>query len=458
MNMGGWIHYLNQIISKKEICISRGLSGGIQLTNLSSADSTSLSHRIFLGLTESMVQNYRKSMISPDETNSISTDIGFDLLHPEVSTDEFDLEWLSLNNNCQDLYLYPQTGFSGSAEAPCALWLEKGGKEKLDIPEDLSWDYLKRSESYLGAGGKDRILQDLGLKKLSPLKLSQKISLSPSLIESYRKCAFIFTSQKFFRLMDIPILDLDLDRRTRGSLAHALLEKLTENPERKDYRGEEIRDILENLRQPLGLDSIDDFIWQGIREKHRAIGEKFLDFEKAWRKQFPETRTVAVEKKFEFQIENGWSIRGKIDRIDRDDLGNLVVIDYKGTPGDHKNFNNWLEKNQIQLALYMLAIESNAISDFSSQEVIGAFYYILKTMNRDKGLKLEEKAGTLFDLDRKKNRISLDKKTQLLKDVMIYVLETVDAIANGIIDPVPLDPKDCATCHWRSLCRAPHLN
>lgn len=453
MNLSSWISYLSQIVAKKEISIQRSYIEGVQMTNLSSADSMHLTHRIFMGLTESMVQNHRKAMISSDEIHRISTDIGFDLPHPETSSDEFDLEWLSKNSKTEDIYTFPQTGFSGSAEAPCALWVSLGGAEGLNIPKGLRWDFVQR-----GMQDHERVQQDQGIKKLDPLRIQKQISLSPSSIESYRKCAFIFASQKMFRLMDFPVLDLDVDRRTRGLLAHAMLEKLTIEPRRYDFSSDEIRRILEDLRQPLGLDCMDDFIWQGIKEKHRMIAERFLDFENSWKRQFPQTQTVAVEKSFEFNFQNSMMIKGKIDRIDQDDQGNLVVIDYKVSPGDHKNFTSWISDNQIQLGLYMLAIESDAIKEFSSREVVGAFYYILKTMNRDRGLKVEEKAGTLFDLDRKKNRISSEKKQQLLSDITKFVAETVQQISSGVIDPVPLDPKDCITCHWRSLCRAPHLN
>ena len=55
--------------------------------------------------------------------------------------------------------------------------------------------------------------------------------------------------------MDFPILDLDVDRRTRGLLAHALLEKLTASPRRFEYSADEIRQMLDQLREPLGLGS-----------------------------------------------------------------------------------------------------------------------------------------------------------------------------------------------------------
>lgn len=459
MTVSSWISYLSQITAKKEICILRGHNSGVQVTNLSSADSVRLSHRIFLGLTESMVQNHRKSMLSSEEISSISRDIGFDLSHPEASTDEFDLEWLSHNVEAHDVYSFPQTGFSGSAEAPSALWLSQGGGEHLNVPEPTVWESVKTNINDLASfGGDERVEQDLGIRSLPPLKLIKEIPLSPSSIEAYRKCAFIFTSQKLFRLMDFPILDLDVDRRTKGLLAHAMLEQMGREPRQFEYSDEALREILESLREPLGLGSMDEFVWQSIKEKHVGIAQRYLSFETAWKKRYPETEVVAVEAQFEFNFKDNWKIRGKIDRIDRDQQGHLAVIDYKVSPGDFKNYTSWLKNNQIQLGLYMLAIESQALPQFPDNEVVGAFYYVLKNMNRDKGLKVKEMAGSLFELDRKKNSLSLEEKKKLLKDIAQYVAETVQFISEGKIDPLPLDPNDCVTCQWRSLCRAPHLN
>ncbi len=329
----------------------------------------------------------------------------------------------------------------------------------MNVPEATVWESVKTNINDLASfGGDERIEQDLGIRSLAPLKLIKEIPLSPSSIEAYRKCAFIFTSQKLFRLMDFPILDLDVDRRTKGLLAHAMLEQMGREPRQFEYSDDALREILESLREPLGLGTMDDFVWQSIKEKHVGIAQRYLSFEADWKKRYPETQVAAVEAQFEFNFKDNWKIRGKIDRIDRDQQGHLAVIDYKVSPGDHKNYTSWLKNNQIQLGLYMLAIESQALPQFPHNEVVGAFYYVLKNMNRDKGLKVKEMAGSLFELDRKKNALSLEEKKKLLSDIAQYVAETVQFISEGKIDPLPLDPKDCVTCQWRSLCRAPHLN
>lgn len=458
MRVSSWIHLLEQIVAKKEVRLQKGSKAGIQLTNLSAADSLKIKNRLFLGLTESMLKSPTANILSSKEVVSIFNHIGFSLEHPEVSSWEFDLSWLSENPNTDNYYFYPQTGFSGGAEAPCALWLRKADAESDQIvrPLNTRWDYVLQSEKLeWDPNEKQKVI------------LSKTISLSPSSIEAYRKCPFTFATQKVFKLQDLPIMDFDVDRRTRGLLAHSLLEKLCEEPRRFDWNDDELRTLIESLREKLGLSSMDAFVWSGLKERHVQLAQRFLKFEKEWLSRYPETKILAREKDFEFYWDldgqtvsksGEWKIRGRIDRLDHDHQGRMVLIDYKLTLGDYKNHSKWIDNNQLQLALYMLALEEKVIPELEFQDVIGAFYYVLKNMNRDRGLKVEEAAGSLFDLDRKTNRIKEDKKRELLEAVKKVVHDVILKIKDGDFNPAPLEPEKCGECNWKNLCRAPHLN
>jgi ATP-dependent helicase/nuclease subunit B len=462
LKLSSWIQLLESLTSKKEIRVQKGNLSGVQITNLSSADSVTFSHRFFLGLSESQIRESKRAMLTPKEVLNIASQLGFYLQHPEVSQLEFDLGWNNENLTAQTFLSFPQTGFAGGAEAPAALWLSHN--QVSSIPA-VRWDQLISQKP-----NSLRLQEDLGLQARPALRLADKISLSPSSLETYRKCAFIFASQKIFRLADLPTVDLDVDRRTRGQLAHAVLEKICEEPRRFDWKAEEIRDLILTLREPLNLLSMDNFVWLGLVEKHVQMALRFLQFESAWKNQFPETKVAGREVSLEFawDLETGklrpkteglWKIRGKIDRVDSDRSGNLVILDYKMT-AQQKNGNagNWLKDNQLQLALYMLAVESGAVAEIPASQVVGAFFYVLKNLNRDRGMKLEENAGTLFDLDKKKNRLNSEQKRELLEAIEKVVQQTILGISKGEFPASPLDESDCKTCSWRSLCRAPHLN
>jgi ATP-dependent helicase/nuclease subunit B len=458
MRVSSWIHLLEQIVARKEIRLQKGPQFGIQLSNLSAADSLQITHRIFLGLTESMLKNQTSGILSPREVLSISNELGFSLEHPEVSLGEFDLSWLSENPSAQNFYFYPQTGFAGGAEAPSSLWLKLADEDSqlISRPKEIRWDYVLQAEPFAWDPNEKQTVQ-----------LKAPISLSPSSIETYRKCPFIFAAQKIYRLVDLPVMDFDIDRRTRGLLAHAMLDQICAEPRRFDWSDLELRELIETLKPDLGLASMDQFIWTGLKEKHIQIARRFLKFESEWQSRFPDTQILAREKEFEFFWDTEkqtvakaghWKIRGRIDRVDHDQKGNLVLIDYKMTLGDYKNHAKWIEKNQLQLALYILALEEGAIEGFEAHDVVGAFYFVLKNMNRDKGLKVEEAAGALFDLDRKGNRIKEAQKIELLESLKKVIHDVIHQIQSGQFSPEPLEPDKCGECTWKNLCRAPHLN
>ncbi|PIS10042.1 MAG: hypothetical protein COT73_11575 [Bdellovibrio sp. CG10_big_fil_rev_8_21_14_0_10_47_8] len=462
MESRSWAHYLEQIVAKKEIKVSKALPDGVQILNLTSADSLQFTRRIFLGLSEAMLRNPPESLLSTQEVLSIASQLGFYLNHPEISHLEFDLAWLSLSPALETHYYFPQTDFSGGVESPCSFWMKKTEDHELPLtmPSDSRWDSWMNSG--LTEDLQTRLDQDLGNQSVSNLQLQQVPALSPSSLESYRDCPFIFTSQKLFRLMDVPTLDLDVDRRTRGQLIHWALDKVCAEPRRFDWSETEVHQILDQAREQVGLTALDDFIWQGLRRKQTSMVLRFLAFEKEWQSRFPETKVLAREKNFSraHKMTDGSEvlIRGKIDRIDQDHDGRYVVMDYKMAPGDFKNFNSWIKDNQLQLALYMLAVQSGSVEDVPAGEVIGAFYYSLKNLARDRGLKVEEAAGTLFDLDRKKNRLSSEAKEELLGEIEDLIEETIQQLGSGKIQPEPRQLELCNDCQWRNLCRAPHLN
>ncbi len=462
MRASAWVHLTEQIASKKELRLSKSERNGIHLTNLNSGDSLLITHRIFLGLTESMLKNQTSQLLAPREIMSISSELGFSLEHPEVSSWDFDLNWLAENPTTSSYYFFPQTGFSAGAEAPCSLWLKRAGQQtsesqgRADDSIRIRWDFLLRTKKIEAESFPSKTVT-----------LAQPLSLSPSSIETYRRCPFLFAVQKIFRLSDLPLMDLDVDRRVRGQLAHALLEDLTEEPRVFSRTDDEIREKIDRFRDQLGMAKMDEFIWQGLRERHVNLAQRFLKFEQIWQNQFPQTKVLAREQEFEFFWDfhsqsfakaGAWKIRGRIDRLDGDHRGRLVLIDYKMTAGDYKHHSKWIEKNQLQLALYMLALEEGAIEQWEPKEVVGAFFYVLKNMNRDRGLKVEEAAGSLFEVDRKGSRIKGDQKSELLKTVKEIIGHVLNQIREGHFSPVPLEPEKCGECQWRNLCRAPHMN
>jgi len=310
---------------------------------------------------------------------------------------------------------------------------------------------------------------DLGQDVLAPVKPAELPRISISSLENFLQCPFIFAAQRYFRLQDLPSIDLDVDHRTRGQLAHALFEKLTVEPMRFDWPVSELEELLEGIRTAKDLLFADERIWLPMKKKHLQIARRFLDFEQKWRQEFKKTYTLAREKRFEFYLdpqtqeilkeprENAFRISGQIDRIDSDQQGSLVLLDYKSSSGGISASGSWLKNKELQLLFYSWVIEKSLVDEVQG-EVIGLFYYLFKTFER-KGFKIEDLAGNLYPPAKRKDKNSNHAvKEKYLGELSMVLFETLARIQSGEVAPQPLDFTSCKTCEWRRLCRAPHLN
>lgn len=477
-----WMTYLENILANKEMKAVSGFSDGVVVTPLMSAQSYKMSHKIFLGLCDENLKNRQRSHILGTDLNRLALDLGFYLEHPDHSFKEFQLRWLAESPGEKNIFSFGLADFSGSLLSPSNFWMSLKPSEELALPGATRWDALQRVEdvAILQLRGRseleqtkllDRLQMDQGLKPVPNLELKQVPGLSASQIERYLECPFVFASQKIFKLQDHPDLNLDEDARSKGTLAHALFERLTFPEFRHDLKDEELETILDELRIQEKITLADPRLWASMKKRYFQLGRRFLNFEKAWRKEFPETMTIAAEKAFEFYFnpQNGGVHRearegtlkfsGKIDRIDRHrNSRSHVVIDYKSSHAAYKNHSAWFENQELQLLFYMWALEKELLSEITG-EVVGAFYYSFKDFRREKGFQLEEFAGPLFrPAGRKGVKATGEDKKELMTRFESLILEVVLKIQKGEIDSRPFDVKTCQSCEWSLLCRAPHLN
>ncbi len=404
--------------------------------------------------------------------------IGFYLDNPDQSDLEFELRLLAEAPSIHDIYCFGATDLSGSLCSPSKFWMSlSGDHEHLTLPKETRWDEVQHSsletarpwiEARKEAVEK-RIQQDLGKAAFTPIQVKELPRISASSIESFLECPFIFAAQRYFKLKDLPDVDLDVDHRTRGQLAHALFEKLTVEPMRFDWTTEELEQVLESVRQEKKLLFADERLWTPLKKKHVHLGMRFLDFEKRWREEFKKTQTLAREKRFEFYLdpqteeihkeakENCFRISGQIDRIDSDGAQQLVVVDYKSSAGNISAHASWFQKRELQLLFYMWVIEKGLVEDIGG-EVIGLFYYVFRNFDR-KGFKIEDLAGSLYPPSKRKDKnASFEAKERYLTEFSHILMGTLDRIKNGESQAQPADYKTCSSCEWRRQCRAPHLN
>jgi ATP-dependent helicase/DNAse subunit B len=295
-------------------------------------------------------------------------------------------------------------------------------------------------------------------------------SLSASKIEDYLTCPFIFAAKSLFRLSDLPSLDLDVDASTRGKLVHALFERLTREPMVFEYTRAELERVVDLAREQAALQVYDERLWPSMRQRYAETARQFLAFEREWRARFPETSTLDREVSIEGFVDpqtgeltrdgDAEKIRftGSIDRVDIDRSGHAAIIDYKSSPTGSVQWTKWIENDDLRLLLYSIAYERGLTKQEAGQ-VVSAVYYVARTMDRDKGFKVDDiEQGLYATDDRKQNKISLEAKGRLFTEVRQSLSQAVTRMRTGEFAPVPKSKDTCRTCQWSSVCRAPHLN
>ncbi len=153
-------------------------------------------------------------------------------------------------------------------------------------------------------------------------------SLSASAIESLRDCPYQFFARVLLRLQESPELEAELDKSDYGSWLHALLHRF--HQERGAKPDTEL------------LTSLADELAQGLAPAeflpYRASFDRFAERYLAWLSEHEATGASyeAGEQSRELQpwAQSGHALaplvlRGRIDRIDRQADGSLLLIDYK---------------------------------------------------------------------------------------------------------------------------------
>ncbi len=417
------------------------------------------------------------------DLNSLNLSLGFSLPVLEDSRTDFAARWLFEDRDREFLVTTPLSDFAGDVETPSLLWLTgaqaAGGTASIiSVPEKTRWDEIQSGTAETIANAREwsaerrdrtvaAVAQDHGEKELFHFGGDLVKSLSASGFEDYLNCPFVFAAKRLFKLSDLPSVDLDIDHMTKGKLVHALFEELTKDPMKYHWSDGDLEQIIETCREREEIVLGEERMWIAMRRRYVAIAKRFLEFEKAWRSKFPNTHTIGRELEIKGVITSdaqlvkegeGLIFRGSIDRVDTDDQGHAVVIDYKSSKGVNVvHHGKWLEKNVLQLLLYAMAVE-NGLSPAGPLEVIGALYFVVRDLTREHGFMLQEYNGLLFDTrSRMAHGMSADQKRELFDKAREKLRGVYSEIKKGVMHPHAFDESDCRVCQWRSVCRAPHL-
>ena len=479
-----WLSYLEGLLARRELNLRGADERGVWCVSLSSADWLDVTHGIFLNLSEGALRSTDISPVSAGEAQKIFTDTGFALASSDHQELEFELLWF-LKRSWKHLQLnFSATDFQGGVQTPSRMWMWAGiANQKLkhapQAPRLTRWDEIQRQSleklaALRGMNESQRIGLENGLSRdaiglPSTWREKREVRISASSLKSYWECPFVFAASRKLKLSDDPVLDLDLDHRTRGNLLHGVAEELLSEPLLFERSDEELREVIVKAREKAEIRMGDERLWPAVSAQHVRLGRQFLELEKIWRERFPTMKTVGREIGFEcsWDLEAAMpvaakgpvTIAGRLDRVDMDSRGRYAVIDYKARAGEStRNWKSWLENGDVQLALYAQLLELGLL-ELEKGAVTAANYYIIRNSERHKGYHLKEEDAELYNgNDKHRNFITLEEKQELFAETRRKIHQAVLDIINGKLNPQPKNEKICASCAWRSLCRAPHLN
>ncbi len=471
LEVRSWLRYLETLVAKIEIKIGDGGSGdGVICGNFDAAAHLELRAVFAMGLSEGQLSEEKNLAVSLSDVIKLTNDLG--LRMPELSSmpGEFWVDTITRQTREQICLIFAATNIGGDPETPSLIWL-RGAQQKLEnleacqTPPTSRWDEIQHHPFRLGddgAGSELERLSNIELGRQPADLIEHKLALrySASQLEKYQSCPFIFAAEKMFRLSEKPDVDLDIDAMTSGQLIHAVLDFLMTEPLSLSRSKGEIQDVVERVRTQMAFTVAVEALWPKQREKYVNIAEKFLKFESEWRRQYPQTKTmgreVMLKGELEISAQKKINVSGKIDRIDRNTAGEYVILDYKSSGYELRNYDSWLEKDELQLLFYSLCIEQGLV-EVEKGAVIGAFYFILNSMNREKGFRNLAKVGTLFG-ESKSTQLERDALDAMYVSLKNKVAGIVEKIEIGQVGPNPKKNEECTTCDWKTVCRAPHLN
>lgn len=482
-----WLNYWQGILSRIEIPLSEELADGIWCVSLSSTDWLDLSHGVFLNMSAASLRQLTQSPVRFSELEKLSQDLGYPVDSPDQQQSEFEFLWLAEKNWREFVCSFAQTDTEGAVLTPSRLWLW-GASLHGEVPREAQmpgvtrWDELQKNSVAEIAKHKnwsaDRVraveqalVRDEGHLRAEWGPLSQ-VKLSASSLEDYLTCPFIFAAKRVLKLSDHPVMDLDLDRMSRGKLMHALFARLMKEPVRFDWSDEDLKTLITEAAASEKIQIGEPGLWPATVRAHLQLARTLLEMEREWRQRFPETRTLQVEKDFicAWDLEAGRPVRaevsanppitiqGRVDRIDG--AGDrYAVIDYKSSSNGLTNWGGWLKNDSLQMALYAQMVEEG-FTDLPPGEVEAAHYMSVKQKVRAKGFFLKEAAGALFD-PADFHYTSLATRADVLeqrRELNEKISQAIRQILAGEFHPEPKDGKTCSSCHWRRVCRNPELN
>jgi len=288
-----------------------------------------------------------------------------------------------------------------------------------------------------------------------------RTAFSVTELDDYLRCPYDYYVKHRIRIAPLEEVTEDISALDRGSKVHSILRRFYEEwkaPVTAAAR-EAARGLLATLAQAEYSPEADTF---RNRREHEffvtTMAERFLDAEVALGSTaFRPMRLEWKIESFKLTIADGIDVElhGKIDRIDADQDGNFVVIDYK--TGKYPEAREKLEQEIFQLPVYaVMALAVPPDSGTPLRKAVGLAYYDLsgRTADHCRDMVLYNKDALPEQPASKPNasRKDPDDLAAILKQSIADAKRAIEGIRAGAYSAAPRDPKRCRFCVNEVLC------
>ncbi len=278
---------------------------------------------------------------------------------------------------------------------------------------------------------------DVAAAALEPVRMGSSKKnqrLSATSIEDFLQCPFKFFARKTLKLRERPAAPRDrLNLMVQGTILHRALAEWWRAP----LLGIGVLDqvfVMECAQKRVPH----TYRTEAVRLELLRHFENFLkdpQMEPGW--------DWRVEEEFEFELKEGLSIRGRIDRLEVDANRRALVIDYKYSGNVKSRVQDNEAGSLVQGGLYLLAAERAFGLD-----PVGMLYCALKGE-----VSWEGWHAPVAGLERKGDACQPEQIRELMERAEQKAVETRDAILAGRVEARPADPKKCEWCDYRDICR-----
>lgn len=153
--------------------------------------------------------------------------------------------------------------------------------------------------------------------------------VSASAVEALRTCPYRFYARSVLRLSEAEELALDPGKRDYGSLLHAVLHRFHEQRAEGATPSEEVERLLRVADQLAAEEQLDGPAMLPFRAGMPAFAQRYVAWLAEREAQGWHYAHGELPKNCRPEGLGGLELRGRVDRIDRHDHGELQVVDYK---------------------------------------------------------------------------------------------------------------------------------